>query len=300
LAAGFALGIALGGGTGEALFLGVALVATSVGITARVLADRGLLDSEVARVILGAAVIDDVLGLLVLAIAKGVAEQGTLALAEFGLILLLALSFVAAALLLGPRLVRTAVRRAGALRDEDAPTGREREHVTVLAIAVCLGLSALAAVMGLAALVGAFFAGMAFAEYRQLLPAGACDAAAGAAAGACVLRLHRLAARPRRGLERGGLGPWRDGGGGGHETDPLRPGRASARPLAILRRRRGHGAPRRGRHRRRPRRPQRRRGRTTALRRGGHHGHPHHAAEPAAARGHAATHAAVPPADPMA
>jgi Kef-type K+ transport system membrane component KefB len=167
LAVGFSLGILLGEGTGESLFLGVALVATSVGITARVLADRGLLDTEVARVILGAAVIDDILGLLVLAIAKGMAVQGTLVLAEIGLIILLAAVFVGAALLLGPQVVRQAVRRARTSKAEEAPSERERDRITVLAIGVSLGFSALAAVMGLAALVGAFFAGMAFAEFRE-------------------------------------------------------------------------------------------------------------------------------------
>ena len=62
------------GGTGiEALFISTAMVATSVGITARVLSGMGLLDAPTARIILGAAGIDDILGLLVLAIVSSMA-----------------------------------------------------------------------------------------------------------------------------------------------------------------------------------------------------------------------------------
>src|SRR3989304_1647270 len=60
----------------EALFGGAALVATSVGITARIFSERGLLDTKVARVILGAAVFDDILGMLFLAFVSGVAKAG--------------------------------------------------------------------------------------------------------------------------------------------------------------------------------------------------------------------------------
>jgi Kef-type K+ transport system membrane component KefB len=67
--AGYYFGIALGLGNPEAIFIGTALVATSVGITARVLADRGFLSTTEARIILAAAVIDDVLGMLVLSFA---------------------------------------------------------------------------------------------------------------------------------------------------------------------------------------------------------------------------------------
>ncbi|MCK4495994.1 MAG: cation:proton antiporter, partial [Candidatus Aminicenantes bacterium] len=73
--------------TVEAMFIGAAMVATSVGITARVLADLGVLDSRVARIILGAAVIDDILGLLVLAVITG-AGKGAISYVTIGLITL--------------------------------------------------------------------------------------------------------------------------------------------------------------------------------------------------------------------
>ncbi len=60
----------------EAVFVGAALVATSVGITARVLGDMGALRSRVARIIVGAAVFDDILGMVLLAIVSGMAAGG--------------------------------------------------------------------------------------------------------------------------------------------------------------------------------------------------------------------------------
>src|SRR5919106_322861 len=70
---GWLLMRAWGSTTVESLFVGTALVATSVGITARVLSAMGLLDAPTARIILGAAVIDDILGLLVLAVVSSMA-----------------------------------------------------------------------------------------------------------------------------------------------------------------------------------------------------------------------------------
>src|SRR5581483_12207043 len=63
----------------EAAFVGTALVATSVGITARVLGDLGYLSTLEARIILGAAVVDDILGMIVLAIVAGIGENGEVA-----------------------------------------------------------------------------------------------------------------------------------------------------------------------------------------------------------------------------
>src|SRR3989304_4333905 len=71
----------------EAMFIGAAMVATSVGITARVLADLKVIDTEIARVILAAAVIDDILGMMVLAVVTG-AGQGTVSYLKIGLVLL--------------------------------------------------------------------------------------------------------------------------------------------------------------------------------------------------------------------
>jgi Kef-type K+ transport system membrane component KefB len=139
----------------EALFTGTAMVATSVGITARVLGDMGLLDSTAARIILGAAVIDDILGLLVLA-AVSSAAQGQVELIGIATTALLALGFVAVVTFLGaPALTRVAphFRRL-----------RAGNETFVVAVLLCFGLGLAATYIGVAAIIGAFLAGMALAE----------------------------------------------------------------------------------------------------------------------------------------
>ena len=74
--AGYLLAMWWGGSFVEAMFIGAALVATSVGITARVLGSMGLLDKETSRIILGAAVIDDVLGLIILSVVSSFSKGG--------------------------------------------------------------------------------------------------------------------------------------------------------------------------------------------------------------------------------
>ena len=74
IAAGVAIGLVLGESPLTAAFVGLALAATSIGITSRVLADMGVLDRTFARVVLGAAVIDDVLALILIGIVSGAAE----------------------------------------------------------------------------------------------------------------------------------------------------------------------------------------------------------------------------------
>src|SRR5689334_14793433 len=72
--AGYFIAIAWDGSFAEAMFIGAAMVATSVGITARVLGSMGLLDKETSRIILGAAVIDDILGLIILSLVASVSK----------------------------------------------------------------------------------------------------------------------------------------------------------------------------------------------------------------------------------
>jgi Kef-type K+ transport system membrane component KefB len=143
----------------EALFMAAAMVATSVGITARVLADLGHLGAREARIILGAAVIDDVLGLLVLTVVTSVGQVGEARLADVAAIALQAALFVGLVALIGTRVVRRQGWRVERLRIRNAPF--------VVAMLLCLGLAALAAQIGLAAIIGAFLAGMVFAETRD-------------------------------------------------------------------------------------------------------------------------------------
>jgi Kef-type K+ transport system membrane component KefB len=142
----------------EAMFIGAAMVATSVGITARIFADLNLMDSEVARIILAAAVIDDILGMIVLAIVTG-AGQGTLSYVNLGVITLEAVGFVLFLILVGTGLARRFVPRVANLRTRNA--------AFALALIFLLGLSAVASWIQLAAIIGAFMAGLVLSEFNH-------------------------------------------------------------------------------------------------------------------------------------
>jgi Kef-type K+ transport system membrane component KefB len=138
------------------IFLGAVLTATSVGITARVLRDLGRGQSPEARIILGAAVIDDVLGLVILAVVAGViaaADVGAaLSPADIALVLGKAVAFLVGVLWLGLRTSPRIFRGAALLRGEGV--------LLSTALVLCLLLSWLAAVVGLAPIVGAYAAGL--------------------------------------------------------------------------------------------------------------------------------------------
>jgi Kef-type K+ transport system membrane component KefB len=141
-----------------ALFVGTALVATSVGITARVLAAMGMLNTSVARVILAAAVIDDILGLLVLSVVSGT-SAGTINYWELGITALLAIGFTAFVVLVGARVVTRVAPRINNLRI--------RESLFIAGLVLCLGLAVAVSFIGIAAIIGAFLAGMALAEASE-------------------------------------------------------------------------------------------------------------------------------------
>jgi len=138
------------------VFVGATLCATSVGITARVLKDIGKIQTPEAKIILGAAVIDDVLGLLVLGVVGGIisaANKGEeLATGDILQILIYAVGFLIVAVLLGrwlmPKLF-DAVRKL-----------RSKGLLLSTSLLVCFGMSYLAAIVGLAPIVGAFTAGL--------------------------------------------------------------------------------------------------------------------------------------------
>ena len=169
---GVATPFALGWGVGLLLlpeaspyvcaFLGATLSATSVGITARVLQDLGHAKSREARVILGAAVIDDVLGLVILAVVTGVIVAadagGQIAAGSVVMIVVKSGLFLAGSLTLGawlsPRLFRAAFRL------------RARGVLLAISLAFCFALSWLADAVGLAPIVGAFSAGLILEDFH--------------------------------------------------------------------------------------------------------------------------------------
>jgi len=143
----------------EAFFLGTAMIATSVGITARVLADLGYLRTVEARIIIGAAVLDDILGMILLAIVSGLASPSGVS--ALGIILLAAeaTAFTGFVLLVGTHVIRRFSIHLERLHIQHAPY--------VVAILVTLGLATLSSFIGLAAVIGAFMAGMVFAESHE-------------------------------------------------------------------------------------------------------------------------------------
>jgi Kef-type K+ transport system membrane component KefB len=138
------------------IFLGATLTATSVGITARVLKDLGQGQSNEARIILGAAVIDDVLGLVILAVVAGLiqaADSGhVLSVLDSAIILAKSLGFLVVALLVGARLSPRLFAAASGLKSSGV--------LLALALAFCFLLAWSASAIGLAPIVGAFAAGL--------------------------------------------------------------------------------------------------------------------------------------------
>ncbi len=154
---GYYFSVFSGHNTVASLFFGAALVATSVGITARVLQELGVLSRPYSRIILGAAVIDDVLGLIVLAIVSGIAQTGRVEAAAAIRLTLISAVFVAAAIAAVPLVRRIPFRRL----PFQSPYGT--------ATIVALAMAALASAIGLAPIVGAFLAGMIMAEVAEEL-----------------------------------------------------------------------------------------------------------------------------------
>lgn len=133
------------------LFVGAALASTSVGITARVFRDLGQIRSPEAQLVLAAAVIDDILGLLALASLSAMAGQGGSG--SIGLVVLKAIAFVVAALLAGRLLVPPLFAQAAKLSG--------RGGLVVTSMVTCFGFAWAADALGLAPAIGAFFAGAA-------------------------------------------------------------------------------------------------------------------------------------------
>lgn len=143
----------------QAIFAGAVLTATSVGITARVFMDLKKLETKEAKIVLGAAVIDDVIGLAILAVVLKLVQGGTVAFGTVASIsgtavLFLVLS-VAAGILIAPTLFKFVSKM-------------KQEHIIfVMGIAFCFVFSAFATKVGLASIVGSFVAGLVLSTTNQ-------------------------------------------------------------------------------------------------------------------------------------
>ena len=143
-------------GTNEAIFVGASMVATSVGITAQVLSAKGLLHEVSSKVILAAAVIDDVLGLLVLAVVSSL-THGKVDVLQLALTAILATAFTVIVAKWGSQAM-------GKVLPKVHETLRAAEARFVVALSLLLALAVVAVSTGVASIVGAFLAGLALAE----------------------------------------------------------------------------------------------------------------------------------------
>lgn len=135
------------------IFLGATLTATSVGITARVFRDLGRLDSREAQIVLGAAVIDDILGLIILAVVSAIVSRGSVSVGDVASISATAVLFLFAVVTFGQML---APDIGNLLSKIQTGTGMK----FTLAITFCLLFAYFAEQIGLAPIVGAFAAGL--------------------------------------------------------------------------------------------------------------------------------------------
>ena len=144
---------------GKSLFIAAAFVATSAGITARVLQELGVLQRVESKVILGAAVIDDILAMLLLGVV--VSLQGGEGFDATHLVMVLAgaIGFIAVIGWGGTRVMRWNSTWLEKPRNLHSPL--------LIVLALCLGLAYVSTLFGLAAIIGAFLAGMIASETRQ-------------------------------------------------------------------------------------------------------------------------------------
>ncbi|NDC26901.1 MAG: cation:proton antiporter, partial [Actinobacteria bacterium] len=153
MAMGYFAATALGESTNTALFVGAALTATSIGITARVFGDLRALSTPEARTVLGAAVADDVLGLIILTVVTRIVQQGSVDIATVSSTIGLAVGFLVVSGFIGLAVFPGFLRRIGS-------ASRSSSTIPVVAIALVLAFAVLADLANLAPIIGAFVAGL--------------------------------------------------------------------------------------------------------------------------------------------
>jgi Kef-type K+ transport system membrane component KefB len=156
---GYLVGQWLGYAPVLSIFLGAALTATSVGITARVLSDLGHLQTRESQVVLGAAVLDDIIGLVILTIVSALAAGATLTVGSVARTTIVAFGFVVLAIVVGGFLVRYLIAVIARLRVAGA--------LSFSAMMFAFILAYLAEAAGSALIVGAFAAGLVLARTEK-------------------------------------------------------------------------------------------------------------------------------------
>lgn len=158
---GYFLSQAFGYDFKASVFIGTALTATSIAITANVLREMGKLQTEAAKAIIGAAVVDDILGLLALSVSQGLASNSL----QFGPILLTVLKavvFIALGILIG----KTVLVKILAAFDNSKLARKYPESIFIFAMMVAFFYAIAAELVGFSAIVGSFLAGASFAGIK--------------------------------------------------------------------------------------------------------------------------------------
>jgi len=154
---GYGITLLFGFDTASAVFVGTALTATSIAITANVLKEIGMLQTDAARAIVGVAIIDDILSLLALSIT-GDLVAGSISAASIGLVLVKALGFIIIGGAVGIFWVSRLIERV----DDSNLAVKYPEFVFIFAMMIAFLYAMFADLMGLSGIVGAFIAGVAF------------------------------------------------------------------------------------------------------------------------------------------
>lgn len=160
---GFVLASITGFDNVSALFVGTALTATSIALTVEVLRELGRLDTEAGKAILGAAVIDDILSLILLAVTIQFAV-GSVQVLEVAFLGAKAVAFIAIGALVGKKVLQPLMVRL----DESRVVAKRPEALFLVAINIAFVYSAVAEVIGLSAIVGAFLAGVSIDATRRM------------------------------------------------------------------------------------------------------------------------------------
>ncbi len=159
LLGGIAFGQLLGMGMILSVFLGASLTATSVGITARVLSDLGHLQDDESQIILGAAVVDDIIGLVLLTLVGTLAQGGALTFLGVGKIILIAFGFVLLAIVIGSKLAPMLIRAIDRIN--------MARGLFFASVVFAFLLAYLAHIVGSAIIIGSFAAGLVLARTHR-------------------------------------------------------------------------------------------------------------------------------------
>lgn len=152
--AGYFLGVLFNYGFNESMFIAVSLTATSIAITAKVLEEMKKLNTSAAKAIIGAAVIDDVLGLLALSIAIQSVREDDIAIMKILTIAIKAVVFLVAGILAAPFIKKLFIKL-----DEKEFSRRFPDFLFITSVMFCFLYASIAEIIGLSAIVGAFLAG---------------------------------------------------------------------------------------------------------------------------------------------